>query len=139
MLARGYHLATAFEIALKLKELTYASVEPMSTADFQHGPMAMVAGGYPVIAVTTSGPTLSGVVECLETLVERGADLAVLSDDASALGRAATPVRLPANMPEWMAPIPAVVPGQLLAMFLAARRGVDVDAPRGLRKVTRTI
>ena len=139
VLARGYHLATAFEIALKLKELTYASVEPMSTADFQHGPMAMVAEGYPVIAVATSGPTLSGVAECLEVLVERGADLAVLSDDAAALGRAATPVRLPSGVPEWMAPILAVIPGQLLAMFLAARRGVDVDAPRGLRKVTRTI
>ena len=50
VLARGFHLATAFEIALKLKELTYASVEPMSTADFQHGPMAIVAKGFPVLA-----------------------------------------------------------------------------------------
>lgn len=138
VLARGYHLSTAFEIALKLKELTYASVEPMSTADFQHGPMAMVTGGFPVVVVATSGPTLPGIVECLDLLVERGADLAVLSDDDSALVRAHTGVRLP-RAPEWMAPLPAVVPGQLLALFLAARRGVDVDEPRGLRKVTRTI
>lgn len=139
VLARGYHLATAFEIALKLKELTYASVEPMSTADFQHGPMAMISPGFPVLTVATSGPTLPGVLDCLGLLAERGANLAVFSDDTAALARASTPVPLPSGVPEWLAPIPAVVPGQLLALFLAARRGVDVDEPRGLRKVTRTI
>ena len=138
VLARGYHLATAFEIALKLKELTYASVEPMSTADFQHGPMAMVSPGFPVLAVATTGPTLPGVVDCLELLSARRADLAVLSDDSVALATADTPIPLPAGVPEWLAPIPGVVPGQLLAMSLAGLRGVDVDEPRGLRKVTRT-
>lgn len=139
VLARGFHLATAFEIALKLKELTYASVEPMSTADFQHGPMAVVEPGYPVLAVATSGPTLPGVADCLRGLIERGADLAVFSDDAATLALGHTAVELPAGAPEWLAPVPAVVPGQLLALFLAARRGVEVDEPRGLRKVTRTV
>jgi glucosamine--fructose-6-phosphate aminotransferase (isomerizing) len=137
VLARGYHLSTAFEIALKLKELTYASVEAMSTADFQHGPMAMVSGGYPVVALAATGPTLPGVLESLDLLRRRGADLAVFSDDEAALAQAHIGVRLP-KAPEWLAPLPAVVPGQLLALFLAARRGVEVDEPRGLRKVTRT-
>jgi glucosamine--fructose-6-phosphate aminotransferase (isomerizing) len=138
VLARGFHLATAFEIALKLKELTYASVEPMSTADFQHGPMAVVSTGFPILAVGTSGPTLPGVVECLKLLADRGADVAVLSDDPGALSVASTPIPLPVDVPEWLAPIPAVVPGQILALHLAALRGIDVDLPRGLHKVTRT-
>ena len=55
VLGRGFNYATAFEWALKLKELTYLIAEPYSSADFQHGPIAMVEGGFPVLAVAPSG------------------------------------------------------------------------------------
>ena len=51
VLGRGFNYATAFEWALKLKELTYVIAEPYSSADFQHGPIAVVEGGFPVLAV----------------------------------------------------------------------------------------
>jgi glucosamine--fructose-6-phosphate aminotransferase (isomerizing) len=55
VLGRGFNYATAFEWALKLKELTYLIAEPYSSADFQHGPIAMVEGGFPILAVAPSG------------------------------------------------------------------------------------
>jgi len=64
--------------------------------------------------------------------------LIVISDRAEALALAHTPLRLPTGIPEYLAPIPAVVPGQLLALALARVKGIDPDRPRGLNKVTLT-
>ena len=55
VLGRGFNYATAYEWALKLKELTYVEAEPYSSADFQHGPIALVARGFPVMAVESKG------------------------------------------------------------------------------------
>ena len=138
-IGRGYNYCTAFELALKMKELTYTVVEPYSSADFLHGPLALIAAGFPVIAITPSGKMLGEMKSFMATAKEREAELLVISDDAEALemGRAALP--LPAGAPEWLSPITAILPGQLLAMSLAHARDYDPDRPRGLRKVTETL
>jgi glucosamine--fructose-6-phosphate aminotransferase (isomerizing) len=66
------------------------------------------------------------------------ADLMVASDRPEALALATWPVALPAGTPEWLGPVVSIVPGQLHAFHLTRARGLDPDAPRNLRKVTRT-
>ena len=137
-LGRGYNYATSFEIALKLKELTYVVAQPYSSADFRHGPIAVVGARFPVLAVATSGHTLPDMLDLLGALKERVAELIVISDSDEALSHARTPFRLPPSVPEWLAPVVSVLPGQLFAMGLARAKGHDLDRPRGLSKVTIT-
>ena len=139
VIGRGYNYATAFELSLKLKELTYTVVEPYSSADFMHGPLAMVASGFPVIAIAPSGQMLPDMMAFIDTVKQRQAELLVISDDQAALGMARVPLRLPPGVPEWLSPLTSIVPGQLFAMYLAHARDYDVDRPRGLHKVTETL
>jgi glucosamine--fructose-6-phosphate aminotransferase (isomerizing) len=136
VLARGYQYATAREWALKLKELTHVVADPYSAADFRHGPIALVDEGFACLAVASAGPALPGMVELLEVLAGRGAELLVMSDDAAAR-KLGSGVALP-SLPEWLAPLAAIIPAQLFAYHLALAKGLDPDAPRNLTKVTRT-
>lgn len=139
VLGRGYNYATAFEWSLKLKELTYVLAEPYSSADFRHGPIAVVADGFPVFAVAPGGAVYPDMLALLQKLrQERQAELMVISDQAEALALATSPVQLPANMPEWLTPLVTIVPGQLFSYYLTAVKGYDTEAPRGLNKVTKT-
>jgi glucosamine--fructose-6-phosphate aminotransferase (isomerizing) len=138
VISRGYNYATAFEIALKLKELAYVLAEPYSSADFQHGPVALIEQGFPVIVVVAEGPMAPELVRMLSDLRSRGARLIVISALAQALALARTPLAIPAGVPEWLSPLVCVVPGQLFALGLTLAKGLDPDHPRGLRKVTRT-
>jgi glucosamine--fructose-6-phosphate aminotransferase (isomerizing) len=126
VIGRGANYATAFEAALKIKELVGVAAEPASPADFLHGPVAMLDPGFPVLAIAPSGSAL--LDEVLEAARERDADVTVIG----AGGLAVEPV------PEWLSPLCAVIPAQLLAVGAAERRGLDVDRPIGLQKVTRT-
>jgi glucosamine--fructose-6-phosphate aminotransferase (isomerizing) len=137
VLGRGYHYATAREWALKVKELGYVLADPYSAADFQHGPIALVEPGYPVLAIATTGPAQPEMLALLERLRAAGARLLVASDDPRALA-AGDAVPLDPAVPEWLAPIPAIVPGQLYAVHLAVARGHDPERPRNLSKVTLT-
>ncbi len=137
-IGRGYNYATAFELALKLKEMTYTVVEPYSSADFLHGPLAVIAQGFPVVVVAPAGTMLPEMVSFMATAQARGAELIVISDDAEALALGRMALALPSGVPEWLSPICAIVPGQLLAMHLAHTRDLDPDQPRALRKVTET-
>ena len=139
VIGRGYNYATAFETALKLKELTYTIVEPYSSADFLHGPLAMLEPGFPVIVVAPSGVMAGEAVGFIRTLRERQAEVIAISDDADVLAGARVPLALPAAAPEWLSPLTAIVPGQLLALHLAHSRDFDIDAPRAIRKVTETV
>jgi glucosamine--fructose-6-phosphate aminotransferase (isomerizing) len=138
VIGRGYNYASAFELALKLKELTYTIAEPYSSADFLHGPLALIENGFPAIVIAPTGVMLPELREFLQVLHQREAEPVVISDDPDtlALGRTQLPVN--ATVPEWLSPITAIVPGQLLAMYLAHSRDYDPDHPRGLRKVTET-
>ena len=138
-IGRGYNYCTAFELALKLKEMTYTIVEPYSSADFLHGPLALISLGFPVITIAPSGMMLPEMKSFMKTAKERGAEIIVISDDAEALDMGRVAMALPAGVPEWLSSICAIVPGQLLAMHLAHTRDFDPDRPRGLHKVTETL
>jgi glucosamine--fructose-6-phosphate aminotransferase (isomerizing) len=138
VLGRGFNYATAFEVALKMKETSYIVAEPYSPADLLHGPMAMIDRGFPVLLVAPSGRVLSDMAELAGQLERRNAELVAISDDPGVLGRARAALPLPAGMPEWVSPMVAVVPGQMWAVALARTRGLDPDQPRGLSKVTET-
>jgi len=139
VLGRGFNYATAFEWALKLKELTYVSAEPYSSADFQHGPIAMVEGGFPILAVAPSGKVLASMKDMLTRLRrEKDAELVVISDDADTLALAQSPIQLPPQVPEWLTPLVSILPAQLFACHLTEVKGYDPETPRSITKVTET-
>jgi glucosamine--fructose-6-phosphate aminotransferase (isomerizing) len=138
VVARGVNYATAYEIALKVRELSGLVVEAYSPADLMHGPIAAIGTGWPVVLVAPTGPAHESVAQTLPELERRGARLLVVSDVAALLARAHTPLPLVAGVPEWLSPLVAAIPGQVTAMRLAQLRGIDVDAPLGLSKVTLT-
>ena len=138
VIGRGYNYATAFEFALKLKELTYTLVAPYSSADFLHGPLAMLDTGFPVFVIAPAGMMFPEMRNFIDTLNEHRAEVIVLSDDDRLLRKSRIPLRLPITVPEWLSPVTSIVPGQMFAMFLAHYRNIDVDRPRSLHKVTRT-
>lgn len=139
VVGRGYNYATSFELALKLKELTYVMAIPYSSADFRHGPIATIGTGAPAILVMPAGRAYDDMLDLANDLRRLGAELLVISDEPQALDLATTPLPLPVPVPEWLSPIPAVLPGQTLALHLALAKGLDPDVPRGLQKVTRTL
>ena len=122
---RGLNLATAHETALKVTELTGTLVAPYSPADLMHGPVAAVGRDVPALHVAPDEPATASVLEALPELERRGAPVVVLGRDGPAL-------------PDWLTPLAAIVPGQLLAWRVAEMRGVDVDNPGDLSKVTLT-
>lgn len=138
VLGRGYNYATAFEIALKLKELNYLIAESYSSADFMHGPIAVVGSGFPAIVIAPSGKMFETMRGFSLELRSRGAELLIISDRQGLLAEAVTPLPLPEGIPEWLSPMVAVVPGQLLALHLTVVRGYEPDQPQGLQKVTIT-
>jgi glucosamine--fructose-6-phosphate aminotransferase (isomerizing) len=138
VIGRGFNYATAFETALKIKELNYVMAEPYSSADFLHGPVAVVEDAFPTIIFAPSGVLLPELLAFIRNLKQRGAETIVISDDTAALQIARTPFALPVSVPEWLSPLTSILPGQLFAMHLANVRDYDVDHPRGLHKVTET-
>jgi len=138
VIGRGYNYATAFELSLKLKELAYLTAEPSSSADFRHGPIAMVERGFPVLLIAPKGKVFKDMLDLARQLQERQAELVAISDNRQLLSLVNTPLSLRSGLPEWLTPITTVVPGQLFAMGLAQARGCPLDRPRGLSKVTRT-
>jgi glucosamine--fructose-6-phosphate aminotransferase (isomerizing) len=139
VLGRGYEYATSREWALKMKELAQIGADPYSAADFQHGPLALVEPGYPVLAVATRGPTLAGMTELLARLRDKhGVDLLLLSNDAETRALGAASVPIPDSLPDWLTPIASIVPGQLFAYHVTKAKGLDPDTPRWISKVTLT-
>lgn len=139
VLGRGFNYSTAYEWALKLKELTYVEAEPYSSADFLHGPIAMIERGYPVMAVVPEGDVFGSMIDLLEQLRERQrAELVLISDSRRALTLAQSPIRLPAGVPEWITPLVGIVPAQLFSHHLALAKGYDAEQPRYIHKVTET-
>jgi glucosamine--fructose-6-phosphate aminotransferase (isomerizing) len=139
VLGRGFNYATAYEWSLKLKELSYVVAEPYSSADFQHGPVALASQGFPIFAVVPGGEIAHDVIRLLTDLVqEQKVELLAISNEGLVLALANTPLQLPNRLPEWLSPIPAIVPAQLLCYHLTKAKGFDTEGPRGLTKVTMT-
>ncbi|MEU1721925.1 SIS domain-containing protein [Nonomuraea sp. NPDC048881] len=135
---RGLAFSTALETALKLKEACYLHAMGLSYADLLHGPIAVVDADTPALLVAAeNSPTLSGTVALAERVVAAGA-AAYTIGGGDALAQAGTAALNGPDLPEWVAPMGLIIPGQLLTEALARRLGIDPDSPRGLNKVTQT-
>jgi glucosamine--fructose-6-phosphate aminotransferase (isomerizing) len=135
---RGLASATALELALKLKEACYLHAMGLSYADLLHGPIAVVDAQTPaVIVAADTGPVLDGAVKLARRVTGAGA-LALAIGGGPALAQASSLALPGPNLPEWLAPIGLIVPGQLLTESLARQLGLNPDTPRGLSKVTQT-
>jgi glucosamine--fructose-6-phosphate aminotransferase (isomerizing) len=138
VLGRGFNYATAFEIALKIKELTGVIAESYSTADFRHGPIATVSRGSPVLVVAPTGKLKKDISGLVNQLKDTGAELIIISDSRELLSGASVKFQAPPAIPEWLTPIPYVIPGQLFALQLTREMGLPIDQPTGLTKITET-
>ena len=136
VIGRGFNYATAHEISLKCKELAYILAEPYSSADFRHGPIAMMETDFPVLLVTMGATFRQDLAALDARLREQGVQPVVLGDQPFTGDGLHIPV--PGGLPEWLTPLAAILPGQLLAYHLARARGFDPDQPRVIRKVTLT-
>jgi glutamine---fructose-6-phosphate transaminase (isomerizing) len=135
---RGMAYAAALELALKLKEACYLHAMGLSYADLLHGPIAVVDAETPAIVMAAnSGPTLAGTVDLARRVTGAGARAYGIGG-GSALAAACSRALPGPALPEWLAPLGLIVPGQLLTEALARDLGLDPDKPRGLSKVTQT-
>jgi glucosamine--fructose-6-phosphate aminotransferase (isomerizing) len=128
---RGLFFSTACETALKLRELSGIPAEAFSPPDLMHGPIAALHPPAGTWLIDPSGDELGAVMKRVTPGV-------IVSADQRALALARVPVTLPPGLPDWVASILAVLPGQAAGLRLAERTGSDVDNPHGLRKVTMT-
>jgi glucosamine--fructose-6-phosphate aminotransferase (isomerizing) len=138
VIARGINYCTSFEIALKVRELSGLLFESYSAADLMHGPVAAIGSGWPVLAIAPTGPAFGEMRAVIDAVAARGASIVSISDDQVLSAAAEVSLPLLPGVPEWLSPLVAVVPGQLAAMRLAQLRGIDLDNPLGLSKVTLT-
>jgi len=138
IIGRGFNYSTAYEISLKIKELTRVIAVPYSSADFKHGPIATVNQGFPIFVIAPSGKMMNHIFDFTSKLLDLGAELIMISDNQEILKRGRVNFKLPNDIPEWLSPITAIIPGQLFARQLAIEKGYDSDKPEGLSKVTET-
>jgi glucosamine--fructose-6-phosphate aminotransferase (isomerizing) len=138
VIARGVNYGTAFEIALKIRELSGVPFEAFSSADLLHGPIGALKRGRPAIVIAPSGRTLTSLQTAVGKVRERGGEVIAISDDPEFLAGADVSFPLVQNVPEWLSPLVTVIPGQAAAVSLARARGADVDSPVGLTKITLT-
>jgi len=139
VVARGINYANAYELALKLMETCYVIAEPFSSADFLHGPIAMVEPDFPAILFMPPGKAFRDLKKVLNRLCGLGAETLVISSVEQGLPAATRIIRVPGSIPEVFTPIPYIVPGQILAALLAEVKGLNPDQPRSLKMVTRTV
>ena len=136
LVSRGFNLATALELALKLKETCGLFAEAYSTADFAHGPLVLARAGVPTLAIRPDGAMGAAVDDTLMGVAARGGSATIIGGaEASTVPGA---LALPSDLPESLTPMLFVVPGQMLVEATALRRGLSPDAPVGLGKVTLT-
>ncbi|MCO6509416.1 MAG: SIS domain-containing protein [Aridibacter famidurans] len=139
VVGRGYNYGNAFELALKLMETCYVVAERFSTADFQHGPLAVVERRFPVILFGAKGATRKTDLEMLGRLKELNADSLAITNDRNVARASSRSLVLGPEIEEMLTPIPFMIPAQLLAAYVSREKGLDPDSPRSLSKITRTI
>ncbi len=139
VVGRGLNYGNSYELALKLMETCYVVAERFSSADFFHGPLALVERRFPVILFAPQGATRDGSIDLLKRLRELNADSFSITNDEEIARLSSRALHLPKRIDEFLSPIPFVIPAQLFAAFLSEAKGINPDAPRSLTKVTRTV
>ncbi|MDZ7375338.1 MAG: glutamine--fructose-6-phosphate transaminase (isomerizing) [candidate division KSB1 bacterium] len=134
-LGRGYNFPVALEGALKLKEISYIHAEGYPAAEMKHGPIALIDENMPVVFIATRDSTYDKIITNIEEVrARKGRVIAIASeDDFFIRSKVDHVIYIPPTL-EFLAPILTIIPLQLLAYFIAVRRGCDVDRPRNLAK-----
>jgi glucosamine--fructose-6-phosphate aminotransferase (isomerizing) len=134
-LGRGYSFPTALEGALKLKEISYIHAEGYPAAEMKHGPIALIDEKMPVVFVTPHDSVFDKVVSNVQEVKARGGRvIAITTRDEDALeGKLDYEFRIPETK-DMLTPVLASIPLQLLAYYIAVKRGANVDQPRNLAK-----
>ena len=135
-LGRGVNATTAYEGALKLKEISYLHAEAYPAGEMKHGPIALLEPGFPVVAIVPEDRVHDKTVSNIQEVIARGATcVAVATDGDEAVASLVEHVLwIPPMTDELLVPIVAVVHLQMLARYVARARGCDVDKPRNLAK-----
>jgi glucosamine--fructose-6-phosphate aminotransferase (isomerizing) len=139
VVGRGLNYGNSYELALKLMETCYVVAERFSSADFFHGPLAVVERRFPVILFAPTGVTRPSSIDLLNRLRDLRADSLSITNDDEVAGLSTYSIRLPGEIDELLSPIPFIVPAQLFAAHLSEAKGLDPDEPRSLSKVTKTL
>jgi glutamine---fructose-6-phosphate transaminase (isomerizing) len=141
VVGRGLNYANSLEFALKMKETSYVIAEGFSSADFLHGPIAMLEPSFPAFLFTPSGAVWPSMQEMLTRLRDLKAETVVITDrrNLTAANLASRVIPIPARIPELYTPIPYIVPAQLFAHALAVEKNLNPDRPRALNKITKTL
>lgn len=138
ILSRGLNLAVGAEIALKLQETCYVNARNYAISDFYHGSIALAGEGTHFLVLAMEGEAMKDAVEIIKALQPTGADISLLTQDVKLAEKyKASSVLLPPSS-EILSPFVSTVAGQMLALLLSARRGIDPDSPRRVRKIILT-
>jgi len=134
-LGRGYNFPAALEGALKLKEISYIHAEGYPAAEMKHGPIALIDEQMPVVFVAPHDSVFDKIVSNIQEVKARGGKTIVITsrDEPSLAGLMDHEIRIPETI-DMLMPIVASVPLQLLAYYIAVKRGANVDQPRNLAK-----
>jgi len=134
-LGRGYNFPTALEGALKLKEISYIHAEGYPAAEMKHGPIALIDEMMPVVFIAPHDAVFDKIVSNVqEVKARKGRVIAITSRDEPAFeGKVDYEFRIPETI-DMLAPVLACIPLQLLAYYIAVKRGSNVDQPRNLAK-----
>ena len=139
VVGRGMNYGNSYELALKLMETCYVVAERFSSADFFHGPLAIIERRFPVILFGPKGVTQKSSIDLLNRLRELHADSFSITNDPEVAKMSSKSLMLPDDIDEILSPIPFIIPAQLFAALLSEAKGINPDAPRSLSKVTKTL
>lgn len=134
-IGRRNNLATAYEGALKMKEISYTHAEGYGAGEMKHGPLAMVDGSFPTIAVVLKDSVYEKMISNIrEIRARKGIIIAIITKGDKAIREMADRVIEIPPVIELLSPILTAIPMQLLAYYTAAKKGRDIDQPRNLAK-----
>jgi glucosamine--fructose-6-phosphate aminotransferase (isomerizing) len=134
-LGRGINMPTAYEGALKLKEISYIHAEGYPAGEMKHGPIALIDRTMPVVVIAPRDPWYEKMFSQIEQAKARGGVVVALATDGDErTAEVADHVLWVPETPWMLSPVTTVIPLQLLAYHIAALRGLDVDQPRNLAK-----
>lgn len=131
-LGRGIDYAISLEASLKLKEITYIHSEAYAAGELKHGPIALIDTGVSVISIITDSSLSAKTLSNIKEVLSRGAKSIVLTNIED-INEADYLIKIP-KISNWLSPIIAIIPMQLLAYYVSKYKGLDVDKPRNLAK-----